>query len=401
MQQCLTPLSCSGNVSCERGIPYQWDCEASELQPACLTCQHVRITWHGSANQVTPEALEGASSLGAFLVAQLSALLCEAFLRQDSTGCLEMQSNAEESVENDNSKSRPYDNIRDGISKMPDQSWGNRIMEKRLARIGISHERRSIIVAPPAKANRPTQKTAPASTQQHRVARDTATTPISHSAAPHPSAEEASGASDSAPVLVSFIATSAQAARESSLAPGTVSPRTEKVAAPNADGTSAAPLEGDLRIPISSPGVTSDRESTTAIDGTAPVIVTTSNNTMDNIAPIFAQPGVIEQESKNDDHRAKQKQDSFAKPTSRKYGESKREERAKEHVTQILENLLAGCEWAKIAVLVGIEDYTGSRRVCVKCFDEAATKAHEIEAVLSKHGSSLQRFPHVVHRRGK
>lgn len=239
-----------------------------------------------------------------------------------------MQINAEESVENDNGKTSAHDNIRDGIPKMLDQSWGHGIMKKVLSRIGVSHQRRSTTVAPPAKANRTTQTTAPASTQQQPVVRDTATTATNHSVASHPSAAEASGASDSAPVQVSFIATNAQDAGEPSLAPGTVSPRTEKVAAPNAEGTSTAPLEGDLRIPISSPGVTSYRESTTAMDDTAPVIAPTSNDTMNDIAPVIAQPRVVEEESKNDDHRA-------AEPAIREDGESKREKHAKEHVTQI------------------------------------------------------------------
>jgi len=311
-----------------------------------------------------------------------------------------MQINAEESVENDNGKTSAHDNIRDGIPKMLDQSWGHGIMKKALSRIGISHQRRSTIAAPPAKANRPTQKTAPASTQQQPVVRDTATTAINHSVAPHPFAE-ASGTSDSAPVQVSFIATDTQAAGDPSLAPGTVSPRPEKVAAPNAEGTSAAPLEGDLRIPVSSPGVASDRESTTAMDGTAPVIAPTRNDPMNDIAPVIAQPSVDEQESRNDDHRATQKQKALDEPASREDGESKSEKDAKEHVTQILEILLAGHERAGIAILVDIEDYRGSRRICVKCFDGAAEKANEIKAVLSKHGPTLQGFPYVVHRRGE
>lgn len=262
-----------------------------------------------------------------------------------------MQVNAEESVENDNGKTRAHDNIRDGIPKMLDQSWGHRIMKKGLSRFGISHERRSTIVAPPAKTNRPMQKTAPIATRQQPVVRDTATTGIDHSVVPDPSAVQAGGASDGAPVQGSVNTTDAQAAGEPSLAPRAVSSNAEESAAPDAKCISATPREENLQ--------------------------------------------------RNEDHRPKQKQNVLNEPASREIGEIEREESAKKHVSQILEHHLSGHERAQIAILIDIEDYKGSRRVCVKCFDGAAKKANAIRTILSKHGASLQGFPYAVHHKGE
>ncbi|GAB7333594.1 hypothetical protein MBLNU13_g05164t1 [Cladosporium sp. NU13] len=228
--------------------------------------------------------------------------------------------------------------------------------------------------------------TTPTSTLQQPVVRDTATTGIGHIVAPHPSVVEASGASDSAPVKDSLSTTDAQAAGESSLASGAVPPNAENTAAPDIKVPSAAPPQGNPQIHISSPDVASDRESTTAIY---------------DITPVIAPRSPVEQEGQHDYHRPKQEQNVLNEPAIREDGEGQREEIAKRNVSQILEHHLSGYERAQIAILVDIEDYRGSRRVCVKCFDGAAKKAKEIDIILSEHGTSLQGFPYVVYGREK
>jgi hypothetical protein len=206
---------------------------------------------------------------------------------------------------------------------------------------------------------------------------------------------KASGASDGAPVQESLDTTEAQATGEPSLAPEAVSPNAEKTAAPDAEIISAVPLEENLQIhTILSPGVAGYRESTTAIDDAVPVIAPTSSATVDD-----KQRSAVEQESKNDGHCPKQKQNVSAETASREYGQKQTEHFAMRNVHQILEHHLREYEKLRIAICVDMEDYKGSRRVCVTCYDGAVDKARDIEKVLSKNGKSLQGFLYVVHRR--
>lgn len=78
-------------------------------------------------------------------------------------------------------KTKTRENVGHGIPDRPDQGWFHKIERLSLSR--HAYERRSTIVAPPSKANRPTKTTTstPTPTLQQPVVRDTATNGINHS----------------------------------------------------------------------------------------------------------------------------------------------------------------------------------------------------------------------------
>lgn len=279
-------------------------------------------------------------------------------------------------------KTKTRENIGHGIPDAPDH-WFHKM--KRLSLSRHAHERRSAIVAPPSKANRSQHTTTsiPTPTLQQPVVRDTATNGTNHSEAPRPSVVEASRASDSAPVQDSSNTTDVQATGGPSLAPEAVSPNAEKTAAPSAEVTPTAPLEGNLQISNPSPKVADDRGRTTAIDDIAPV----------------TQMSAAKQESKNLDHGPKQKQNVLNEPTSREYSQDQTERFAMRNVHQVLEYHLREYERVRVAICVDMEYHKGSRRVRVTCYDGAVDKARDIENALAKNGKSFHGLSYVVHCR--
>lgn len=288
-------------------------------------------------------------------------------------------------------------NIGDGIPKAPGRNWIHEVKRK-ITRSGNAHDPLSNNITPPSGMNGSIRTAAPVSIPQQLEVRDPATTSIDHITASQPPIVEVGEAGEAAPTQDGLNASIAQAAFQPSLAE-TLSLNVKKTAAPNTEDTSGASLKKKSQIPVPSSEVRrsswediasliaqiwGDNEESTAVD---------------NRAPIIAQSSAAEQEGKNLGHGPKQKQNVLAEPASREYSQSQREQFAKRNVDQALEHLLRECERVRIAICIDMEDYEGSRRVCVTCFDGAVDKANEIEKILAKNGKSLHGFSFVVHRR--
>lgn len=106
--------------------------------------------------------------------------------------------------------------------------------------------------------------------------------------------------------------------------------------------------------------------------------------------PIIAHSSVSEQELKN----------LARELASRRHSERQREQLVMKNVHRALEHHLREYEMSRIAIRIDIEDYKGSRRVCVTCFDVATDTAREIKSILFRYQKSLWGLPFVV-RRGK
>lgn len=292
-------------------------------------------------------------------------------------------------------------NIGDGIPEAPSRSWFQEVKRK-IARSGNAHEHLSASVAPLSAANGPIRTTAPISIPQQSEVRDTEPTGIELNPVSRPPLLEASRTNDKALVQDNLDTTDAQATfQPSGAAQETIPANAEGTAAPDSGDTPAMPPEQKAQTPKPSSKSVSRRDLNTAVRNYVHALAQTSSATMDDIAPASTQISAVEQESKIRDRNPKQKQNVSTEPASRENGESQMEISAKRNMHQILEHHLRGYERVQIAILVDIEDYKGSRRICVKCFDGAVHKADEIETILSRNGTSLRGSPYVVHRRGE
>lgn len=329
-----------------------------------------------------------------------------------------MLSKVKDSFKTHSGKTVTQNGIGNGIPKAPSRNWIHEVKRK-LTRNGNgnAHEILSNNVAAPSGTNGSIHTSAPVPVPQRLEVLevpDPATTRIHHIAASQPPIAEAGKASDGTPAQNSLGTTDAQAVSQPSLAPENISLNTGKIAAPNAEDAFAASLGKKTRIPVPASNVAGKRHSGTTVGNTAPVIAQasgtavsefpyqetiSSSTAVDDFAPNIAQTNAAEQESKNSDHDLKQKQNVLTGQASREDSQSQRERFAKRNVHQALEHHLRGYERARIAICVDMEDYKGSRRVCVTCFDGAVDKANEIDAILSKNGKSLHGFPFVVHCR--
>lgn len=299
-----------------------------------------------------------------------------------------------------NGETKTQNNIGDGIPEAPTRSWFQEVKSK-ITRSGNAHEHPSASVAPLSGVNGPIRTTGPITGPQQSDGRDTEPTGIELSPVSRPSLPEASRASDSALVQDSLKSTDAQAALQPSVAAQeTISANAEDIAAPDAGDTPAMPLGKKAQTHNLSSTVVSEGDTTTAVDDIVPAMAQMSSSTTRDIAPVYTQMGAVEQESKVRDHNSKQKQNVSTEPVNREDSDSQRERSVKRNVHQILEHQMRGYERVQIAILVDIEDYKGSRRICVKCFDGAVHKADEIETILSRNGTSLRGYSYVVHRRG-
>lgn len=77
-----------------------------------------------------------------------------------------------------------------------------------------------------------------------------------------------------------------------------------------------------------------------------------------------------------------------------------KEQYALRHVYMVVEHCMKDSERTLAALLIDMEDYNGSRRISVTCYDGAVNKAREIEAILSRAGRGLQGYSFVVRRKG-
>jgi hypothetical protein len=76
-----------------------------------------------------------------------------------------------------------------------------------------------------------------------------------------------------------------------------------------------------------------------------------------------------------------------------------KEQYALRHVFMAVEHCMKDSERTLAALLIEMEDYNGSRRISVTCYDGAVNKAREIEAILFKAGKGLQGYSFIVHRK--
>jgi hypothetical protein len=76
-----------------------------------------------------------------------------------------------------------------------------------------------------------------------------------------------------------------------------------------------------------------------------------------------------------------------------------KEQYALRHVYMAVEHCMKDSERTLAALLIDMEDYNGSRRISVTCYDGAVDKAREIESILFRAGKGLQGYSFIVHRK--
>jgi hypothetical protein len=158
-------------------------------------------------------------------------------------------------------------------------------------------------------------------------------------------------------------------------------------------------IADDNAAPQSENGPTETRK--TAMIPVPPSALSSSSRdgtTEDAIAPaVRADPD--EQDGTNIGHEPKQKQDVLVQSASHECGQSQREQNAMRNVSTVLEHYMEEYERMRIAIGIDMEDYEGSRRVCVTCYDGAVDKARNIERILSKTAKGSHGFSYVVRRK--
>ena len=236
-----------------------------------------------------------------------------------------MLSKVKVSFKNHNGKTTAQNDIGDGIPEAPNWSW----VKKVFTRTGNAHEVQSNNVAPHSRTNGTIHTAAPIPRPQTLEVRESVTTSIDNTTASRPPVVEA-GESAGIPAQDGLNATVAQATFQSSLAPETVSPNVEKIAAPDAEDTSTESVEKKTQTPVPSSQVVHDpqssitlnnnalpepRTSSTAVkdiaDTRSPRQVT-SSTALEDITPIIARTSAVKQESKDLDHGPKEKQNVLA-----------------------------------------------------------------------------------------
>ena len=152
-------------------------------------------------------------------------------------------------------------------------------------------------------------------------------------------------------------------------------------------------IADDNAAPQSENGLTETRKiATIPVPSSALAINSNDDTTADAVAPVVRTDS-DNPKGKSISHRPKQKQNVSVK------GESKREENAMRSVYDILDNSTKEHERMRIAIRIDMEDYEGTRRISVTCFDGSAKKAKEIKTTLSKAAKRFNGFSYVVYHK--
>lgn len=161
--------------------------------------------------------------------------------------------------------------------------------------------------------------------------------------------------------------------------------------------TPSAPAEGSQ--PTSRVGATAQLQATPASDN-APVTPLAGTHaparsvviTDHHISDPATKPAVPAAKSDREELRIKDE-------SGLAHRNPQKEQYALRHVYMAIEHCMKDSERTLASLFIDMEDYNGSRRISVTCYDGAVDKARDIESILFRAGKGLQGYSFIVRRK--